>query len=312
MAKVECFCGVGGIGNLGTPDCLDPFNLVVRITIVPTYKDNGERNSIPIADFDENGMLPDGYFNAKLIDVNRDQRHYMVTGLFDDVDMTNTDDNTFTSPNGAMYELLQGVPTFNGKIYEMPPSYSGKLNSAKCGENSVYLWDKNGSAMGQISEDGTELFPLPIQKGSLSSRYQFELNGSPSYVDLKFQLDRTASVDKFLTISSKNISENMLIAQSLIDVTLKEGAGTQSITTLYVDAEYTCYGTASKKGSLQGKVELTDWDVDGINPTAVVEASEGKYELTVANTSPATVTYVENRVSVTRKGFEGNVLTVTY
>ena len=65
-------------------------------------------------------------------------------------------------------------------------------------------------------------------------------------------------------------------------------------------------------GSLEGKIALTAWDIDGANPTAVVEASAGVYELTVANTSPATVKYVEGRTVATSKGFESNSLVITY
>ena len=65
-------------------------------------------------------------------------------------------------------------------------------------------------------------------------------------------------------------------------------------------------------GSLEGKLLVTSWDIDGANPTGVTNPSEGIYELTVANTSPATVKYVEGRTVATSKGFESNSLVITY
>ena len=100
--------------------------------------------------------------------------------------------------------------------------------------------------------------------------------------------------------------------ESLIDVTLTEGVGAQSVTELFVDANYALYGTFGNLGSLEGKTSLTSWDIDGANPTIVVETAPGVYTLTVANTSPAIVKYVEERVTAISKGFESNELTITY
>ena len=98
----------------------------------------------------------------------------------------------------------------------------------------------------------------------------------------------------------------------MIGVSLSEGTGTQSATTLFVDARYDLYGSLGNMGTLVGKTSLDDWDIDGAQPTAVVESEDGMYKLTVSNTSPAVVKYVENRTSVTSEGFLSNELTITY
>jgi hypothetical protein len=311
MSKEICFCGKGGVGNLGLPDCTELLKVVSRVGITNTYDKDGNRNSIKIADFVD-GKLPAGYFNDLLKEEDASKRIYITAKTFDEVEITNTDRTTQTTSSGAIYELLQGVVQFTGKLMKFPPAYSGQLNSSSCGENSVYLFDVEGRIMGEISSDGLELLPLELQEGSVTSNWFPKSDAGESYVDFNFQLSRVVSNEKFLTISPSNIVENLLKAESLIDVTLSDGTGTQSITTLYLDANYSLYGTFNSLGSLVGKTALTDWDVDGVNPTAVVESADGVYELTVANTSPAVVKYVEGRTVATKKGFESNELTITY
>tara|TARA_R110002126_G_scaffold57442_1_gene152195 strand:+ start:6250 stop:7185 length:936 start_codon:yes stop_codon:yes gene_type:complete len=311
MATFNCSCGTGGIGNLGLPSCSDLLQVVARVIILPTYADDGTRNSILSSDFSA-GVLPANFINAKLIETDASKRWNITDKLFDEVEISNTDRTTQTTSSGAMYELLQGVVTFSGKLYKRPPAYKGQLNSAKCGENSVYLVDTTGRLMGEVSDDGLTLFPLELQEGSIVAEWFPKSDSSESYVSFDFQLDRIVSSENFLTIPSGNITENLKKAESLIDVALVEGTGTQSVTTLFVDANYSLYGTFGNKGALEGKVGLTAWDIDGANPTAVTEATPGVYELTVANTSPAIVKYVEVRTSATTKGFESNELTITY
>lgn len=311
MAVFNCSCGTGGIGNLGLPSCTDLLQVVSRLIIVPTYDDNGNRNSILATDF-VGGLLPAGYVNSKLIDIDASKRWYVTDKLFDEVEITNTDRTTQTTSSGAMYELLQGVLSYTAKLYKRPPAYKGQLNTAKCGENSVYFVDTTGRLMGEVSSDGTELWPAELQEGSWIAEWFPKSDTSESYVSLDFQLDRIVSSENFLTVPSGNITENLRKAESLIDIALVEGTGTQSVTELFVDANYSLYGTFGNKGALEGKTALTDWNIGGANPTAVVEASPGVYTLTVANTSPATVKYVEGRTSATSKGFESNELVITY
>ena len=152
MAVFSCSCGTGGIGNLGLPSCDDLLKVVSRLIIVPTYDNDGVRNSIASTDF-TNGVLPAGYFNAKLIEADPSKRWNVTDKLFDEVEITNTDRTTQTTSSGAIYELLQGVLSYTAKLYKRPPSYKGQLNSAKCGGNSVYFIDTTGRLMGEVSED---------------------------------------------------------------------------------------------------------------------------------------------------------------
>jgi hypothetical protein len=319
MATFNCVCGTGGIGNLGLPPCNDLLQVIARVGITATYDDDGNRNSIKASDL-VGGKLPDGYFNDLLKNEDASKRIFITAGLFDDVEVTNTDRTTQTTGNGSIYQLLQGVMQFSGKLYEFPPAYSGQLNSTSCGENSVYLIDTEGRLMGEVSEDGTELYPLALQEGSLTSEWFPKSNASTSYVSLDFQLDRVVSAENFLTIPPSSIEENLIKAESLIDVTLTETDGaSQSTTEIFVTGVYSLYGSLGKPGTLEGKVGIapvywTVTDSTGSDEalTAVVEESEGNYKL--SGTFPAgvhTVKYFEARTKATKKGFESNSLDVT-
>lgn len=319
MATFSCNCGTGGIGNLGLPACNDLLKVVARVGITATYDDSGERNSIKATDLVD-GKLPAGYFNSLLIEPDASKRIFITAKLFDEVEITNTDRTTQTTSSGAMYELLQGVVQFSGKLYKFPPAYKGQLNSARCGENSVYLIDTEGRIMGEVSEDGSELFPLELQEGSVVSEWFPKSDTSESYVSFDFQLDRVVRSENFLTIPPGSITENLKKAESLIDVKLVATDGaSQSATEIFIDANYTLYGSLGNFGALEGKVGImpvywvvTDSVGADVPLTAAVEESEGKYKLSGTFTAgDYTVKYFEARTTALKKGFESNSITVT-
>lgn len=312
MAQEGCFCGTGGVGNLGLPNCTNALDVVARLIFMDTYDNDGNENSIKESDLVD-GKIPADFFNAKLIEPDPSKRWYITDKLFDEVELTNSDRTTQTTSSGAIFELLKGQTMFTGKQWGRPAAYSGQLNTIGCGEKSVYFVDIQGGMGGETSKDGTRFLPMQLQEGSVVSQHNFKTDTSKDYVSLDFQLDRIVSLDRFLTLPASAITENLKKAESLIDVKLVATDGaTQSITTLFIDANYSLYGTYGNLGAMEGKLALTSWDIDGVNPTAVVESSEGVYELTVANTSPAIVKYVEERTLATIKGYESNELTITY
>lgn len=319
MATFSCTCGTGGIGNLGLPACNDLLKVVSRIGITATYDDDGNRNSIKVADLVD-GKLPAGYFNGLLTETDASKRLFITAKIFDEVEITNTDRTTQTTSSGAIYELLQGVVMFTGKLYKFPPAYKGQLNSASCGENSVYLIDTEGRIMGEVSEDGSELFPLELQEGSVVSEWFPKSDASESYVSFDFQLDRVVSSENFLTIPPANITENLRKAESLIDVVITETpAASQSATEIFIDANYALYGSLGNFGALEGKAGIApvSWVVtDSVGAdvalSAVIEESEGSYKLSGTFTAgDYTVKYLEARVSALKKGFESNSITIT-
>jgi len=323
MAGFNCTCGTGGIGNLGLPPCNDLLQVVARLVIVPTYDDDGAKNSIKSTDFVD-GKLPDGYINSKLIEADASKRWYVTDKFFDEVEISNTDRTTQTTSSGAMYELLQGVVTFTGKLFKRPPSYKGQLNSAKCGENSVFFVDTTGRLMGEVSTDGTELFPLEMQEGSIIAEYFPKSDSSESYVSFDFQLDRVVSSENFLTIPAANIEENLKKSESLIDITIAEPTPQESSTASVVfTANYALFGTFGNMGTLEGKVGVdgsdANWWTVTVNGStgsiASVTEDDGKYTITptapFTSTDTVVVKYEENRTKSTAKGFESNSLTIT-
>ena len=184
----------------------------------------------------------------------------------------------------------------------------------------MFFIDVEGSVMGEVSTDGSALYPMELQEGSLVAEWFPKSDTSESYVSLDFQLDRIVKSENFLTIPVGNITENLRKAESLIDVTLTETAGaTQSSTEIFIDANYSLYGSFGNMGTLEGKIAIGDWvitdstAVDTLAVSTVTEVS-GAYTLTYTGGTASSlynVKYVENRSVATSKGFESNTLLVT-
>ena len=111
----NCTCETGGIGNLGLPKCNSLLGVVSKLIIVPTYDNDGNRNSIAFSDLIA-GILPDSYIVGKLNNSDASKRWYPTAKTFDEVVIGRTDRTTQTTSSGAIYELLKGQRKFRSRI----------------------------------------------------------------------------------------------------------------------------------------------------------------------------------------------------
>jgi len=322
MAKFACSCETGGIGNLGAPKCKNLFGAIAKIIFVPTYAEDESLNGIPETAL-VNGKIPKGYFNGKLTDPIGSNRFYITEGFFDATTFAPIDSTTETVDTGVIYELVKGVMQFTGNLRDLPPSYAGQIETAKCGEASVYFMDAQGNLLGTVATDGI-FYPLQISEGSLIANWTGDNNGAKGFINVTFQLDRTEQSKDFLTLQSSTVEENLLKSVSLIDIEISEDSANPSTTASVIfDTNYDYYGSALKSSPLLGKVGVTgviaNWwsvQVGGLEvDIASVTGVDGKYTITpvtpFTSLDVVTVKYVENRLELWSKGYESNSLSIT-
>ena len=117
----SCICG-GGLGKLGTPNCVSQEKDFVRAILVPTYDANGDKTIILNTDF-VNGVLPDSYIQGKL-----DTVWAITPDQFEEGAPTRSDRITQTSANGTIREIQKGVKQYDFQLWNVPTAWQGQMN----------------------------------------------------------------------------------------------------------------------------------------------------------------------------------------
>ena len=134
----SCICG-GGLGELGTSNCVLQEKDFVRAILVPTFDENGDKTIILNTDF-VNGVLPDAFLQAKL-----DTIWALTPDQFEEGAPTRSERLTQVSASGTIKELRKGVKQYEFQLWEVPTAWQGQINQGSCLNLSVYFIDSEGN-----------------------------------------------------------------------------------------------------------------------------------------------------------------------
>jgi len=319
VKNFACLCG-GGLGNIGVPSCVKQADLIVKDIFMNTYANDGTRNSIPITAFDANGVLPSSFLLEKFTEADPSKRWYVTPNRYEEADPTRTDDATQESATGTIKTLREGQLNRSFQLWEVPFSWSAKLNKSTCNEVSVLSIDQEGNLIGEVSRDGSEFYGLIIQKGTLKAR-SFEKGSNVAYTAVSYQISKDSIEGCFLTIGPDQIEDNLLTSKSLIEVDLTQGDGTNTNTEIFIDAYNGTYGTFSDPFALQGATDTADWKVftsagtGGVEIviTAVEEIEKGKYKITLTADAETSVfvSFVKVKSTISEQGYVADQVNIT-
>lgn len=313
-----CECG-SGLNNLGVNSCFNTMKTIKKHIFVSLYDSDGNRNSIATSDLVD-GKLTEDYVAGKLFNTDPSAKWYPTPNVYENVESTRTDPTTEDLQSGTTIRIQDGVQTFLGYLVQVDPTLAQRIQGNSCNDFGVYEVDLDGSIRGEKSGDGTELYPIKINKGSLNSSEVPMVEGtSVQKVMVSFQFDGTVSEINLIKIESSNIEFDMLKIASMIDGVLSEtGGATQSETNLFVDFDTKFGGSFGSPIPVRGKTEITDWAVVDsslgvVTISGVTENPDGSYDLTITGvTAPETlqVTYVVNSTDPLDTEVESNILTI--
>jgi hypothetical protein len=279
------------------------------------------------------GILPDTYVADKIkfgeaggLVVDPSKKWYPTPNVYENVESTRTDTTTEEFPSGLTVRIQNGIQTFKGELIQVDESLASRILSNGCSDFGVYEIDKDGSIRGEVSPDGTELYPIKINKGSLDSYVVPEVEGSSvQRVMVTFQFDGTVNEINLKKIANTQIESDMLQIASIIDGVLSETNGeTQSAANIYVDYFAKYGGTFGSPIAIQGKTDpatgtgdwvLVDSTLSAVTISSIVETAKGQYNFTLSGTptSPLKLTYQPSTTSSSSDGeFESNILTITF
>lgn len=318
VTNFSCVCG-GGLGDLGVPSCVKTFGLSVRDIFMNTFAKDGTRNSIKFSDLDSEGVLPAAFLLGKFNDPDPTKRWYITPDQYEEQTPARTEKQQQTSGTGTIKNLRNGVKTFAAELWDVPDSWAASINKGSCNEMSVFKVDEPGSMAGEVSSDGSEFFPLRIQKKTLNAEPFDAVPGKDGYTAVTYQLSRSVQEGNLLTLASSQFGESLLDAKSLIGMVLSQGVTANTATELYVDAKSVPNGTYGKPFYLVGYTLPTDWSITdssmaNVVPVSVEELEDGKYKYTLPPAVPAgeiKVAFVKERTSITEEGYSTEEITLT-
>jgi len=325
-----CACGTGGT-NTGQPNCVPTIERTAKIIFVPTFANDGTRNSINKSDF-VNDLLPDSFIESKINETDTSKRWY-VTPKINAVTDTRAEPVTF-DVDGIAKVIDQGVRTFVGSYYDKlgSPAFAGALNSFSCIDMSYFEISVNGDLVG--IDNGDEMLPIAIETGTL---YAWVVRGTKTElnsVQLTFAVNELVRDENLIQISAGMIDSTLLNKRGLIDVVGEAlAAPVITATTVRIDTTFVgealaapvitattvridttfVYGSFNNLVPFEGLVvaDLTAYNntqsasitVSSVTP---VTGEAGKYDVVLA---AGAISADEIQLSLSKSGFEMNPFT---
>lgn len=311
-----CKCG-DGKQNLGVLGCSVLLESVKKHIGVNTFDSQGNRNSILLADLVD-GKLTDAYILGKLTEDDSSKRWFITPRTYENVEPSRTDSTYEDFSSGARVKIDTGVKAFLGIIPKTEGAIAEKMNAGACTSFGNYEIDTQGSLKGEMSADGTELYPIQVAQGSYEAVEIDPVEGSAvQRIQITFQYAKTVNEGNLRIIESANIGVDLLKVNGALDGDLEE-TGTTTATTFSVTFDIDSLGAWGVVIPIEGQVEPADWSiVDSalgvVVPSGVVEVIAGQYDFTIPSTPSETlaVQFVGVPTSATDQVYESNVLSVT-
>lgn len=320
-----CSCETGQ-QNLGVLGCYDAFESVKKHIRVNTFDSAGNRNSIKLSDL-EDGKLTDSYILDRLmgivpgsnpVEYDESTKWYITPRTYENVEPSRTDSTYEDFSSGARQLIDTGVKAFQGIIPKTAGVIAQKMNSGACASIGNFEIDVNGSLKGEMSVDGSELYPIAVAQGSFEAIEIDPVEGSSvQRIQITFQYAKTVNEGQLRIISSEDIEVSLLNINGGLTGDLTE-TGTSSATSFSVVFGIDSFGKFGVVIPIEGQVDVTDWQIIDsslgvVTPTSVTESIAGQYDFVIPSTpgDVLSVTFVGVPDSATDQAYDSNVLSVT-
>ncbi len=302
--SVVCNCE-SGLNNTGKPGCVNVFGYVSRIVMVPLKANDGTLNFIDVS-----APLTATTLTDKTKEADKSKR-FFPTPSFVNVTLPKAESQTEEADTGRLIELAEGKRSYGGELWgeDATPEMLGKLKTAKCVQFGLYLIDKNGALIGSISDDGTKLYPIPVDNQSWRPVLMFATPTTTQKIMLSFDFARFFDDSSLKMITATEAQVDLLdenVFTGLIDSNLVASSIT---TTGFVIDATTDYGTALQASKIKGQA-AADFQVYNnttlavVTPTSVTETADGEYTFVIpaqSSSDDITVTHLP------ASGYEGEV-----
>jgi len=176
-----CKCEIIALGNTGVPNCQDLIGIDTKEFLVPTINSDGVRNS-----HDASVVIDAAFLEGKINEADPSKRWYPLPKI-ENPTSERTDPVTETSASGTIAFIKDGVRTETFELWNQSPTLIKALESAKCTDFSIYTVDDCGNLVGMCLDNTDFLYPIRIDKGSLSIQYVKKTPTTVGKVTISFQ-----------------------------------------------------------------------------------------------------------------------------
>lgn len=178
----SCACQLGI--PAGGVSCSPLMGIPKKLMFVNQYDSTGTANFIDLT-----ATLNTTTFNAFLNQADLTKRWNPAPDLLDIEDVR--DKTIFqTAKNGQLFYVRDGIRSFKGTLYNGLPYTKGWVSSLRCQNNiAVFIVDNNGGITGNISSDGSKLYPIVIDAGSIAGTFGKPTDTTVQNVLVEFNFD---------------------------------------------------------------------------------------------------------------------------
>lgn len=314
MSFCKCADGQQNLGVLSCPRLLQSVKKHIRVA---TFNDSGVRNSIKLTDLVD-GKLTDAYVLGKITSADASEKWYLTPKTYENVEPSRTDSSFEDFSSGARVKIDTGVKEFTGIIPMVDSQVAAKMNAGACSSFGVFEVDAAGSIKGELSADGTELYPIQVAAGSFEAVEIEAVEGSSvQRISVTFQYAKTVNEGQLRIINTDDILVELLKINGAL-----EGAlvleGTATATAISAKFSISGYGYFGESIPIEGQVDVSDWEIldstlGAVTISSVTELEEGKYDFVIASTPAETlkIKFVGAPASALDQVYISDVLTVT-
>ena len=290
-----CNCDVT-LSNTGTPNCAPIMGVGVKPIMVPLIADDGTENVITIATYTGTQVE----WDARTENLDRSKRYYPLPEFKNVEDVKG--DTIFESFNDTSNLFVQeGTRTYTGILPNETPNLLGNLKNAKCTKFGLFIVDDGGNLIGNISDDGLSLEPIPVDQNTWNPILIKTTDTTVQKIQLSFEFSRITKDEDLRIIKGEDSEISLLNLDGLVDLgaTFATIVATGAFATVTYDR-----GEASKipfENVLLGEWTLFNKDTDSaVVPSSANETPAGVYEFVYAAQTAGDIM----QLSIIKDGFE--------
>lgn len=305
MSYALCNCSDGAF-NTGQPNCVDVMDRAKYLIFVQTRKNDGTLNTIPAGTtFDQTYL--DGRVNA-----DADERWYIFP-ILKNYTAERADPIT-EDIDSISYPVAEGTKTVSGELIGKlgAPVMKKIVDSFNCGSYSYFIVSQANQLAGYQPDSQTDLLPIPIEPGTMWSKFMEATKTTQSRVMQNFSVREDVNDGDLKYIPASDITADLANPQVMAEIQLDVTSPQTLPTEVEVTLTYEYFGTFGNPQPLEGISLVADFTVVNqttslpITPSGVVENSPGVYVLTI----PAQTTSDVIAVTLNKDYFESNTDTV--
>ncbi len=287
--------------------CVSSRRVEKRAWVMNRTKADGTLNYIDLEE-----TLDDAYFTALLNNADKLERLYPLPEAKDINDVRDKS-VMVDAKDGTQFKVRDGIRKFEGVFY--PPFSSPQmvsiLQSQRCASPCKFSIDANGTIWGRISEDGTKLYPMRMDAGSVDVIYQLPTDSDIEKVNYSFNLHPSERDCTMRGLEASELSGDIdpLDYDGLMDVFMK--VVSCDATKLVVEL-YDGYGKITNPEAVTGFL-VTDFTLYNVTQDSAIalsgtgaafaEAPNGTYSLTYATVDVPTLADVL-KLTPSKDGFD--------